>query len=114
MRDEGLRLMKMVEERRCTLGLTQLEVALACGMTQGHFSKLTSGHGEVGTKCFSALEGWLELATVGNRTPHPLTDGSAQRLAASIRRDIGRLSAMIRIDGSGAPALRVARENGEN
>jgi hypothetical protein len=85
---------------------------MACGMTQGHYSKLVNGRVELGPKSSRAMEAWLKQPVTGASATHPLADGSAQRLAASIRRDLARLSAMIGFDGAAREVGRGSRQRG--
>lgn len=106
---EGL--MKSVEERRQAEGLTQAQVAAACAMTQGHYSKLAGGR-DIGLRCARSLEAWLARPAGKGVRGDPLVDGTAQRLAASIRRDIGRLAAMVASGEAAPPAVRGTSRGG--
>jgi transcriptional regulator with XRE-family HTH domain len=48
-----------IRRRISELGLSQAQVAIACGMTQPHLSKILSNAVEPGKKATSALEAWL-------------------------------------------------------
>lgn len=48
------------EAARKTAGLTQARMAIAVGMTQGHYSKLVAGKVPAGRKALDALSAWLE------------------------------------------------------
>ncbi|MBD3833030.1 MAG: helix-turn-helix transcriptional regulator [Brevundimonas sp.] len=67
-----------VKRRISELGLSQAEVARACGMTQPHLSKILTGAVKPGRKATVALEGWVTGYTV------PDTAGQLQRLAQRI------------------------------
>ena len=48
-----------IRRRISELGLSQAQVAIACGMTQPHLSKILSNAVKPGKKATSALEAWL-------------------------------------------------------
>lgn len=67
-----------IKRRISELGLSQTQVARACGMSQPHLSKILSGVVNPGRKSTSALEGWLS----GCKAPD--TAAQLQRLAERI------------------------------
>ncbi len=64
-----------VRRRISELGLSQAQVATACGMTQPHLSKILSNAVAPGKKSTFALEAWLSGSTI------PDAAGQLQRLA---------------------------------
>lgn len=64
-----------VRRRILELGLSQAQVASACGMTQPHLSKILSNSVKPGKKSASSLEAWLS----GSMVPEAV--GQLQRLA---------------------------------
>ena len=83
-----------VDEARRSQSLTQGQVAAACGMTQGHYSKLVAGTIPVGTKALDAFRDWLG-EDQGAR------EREMVRLAASIRDGCARLVALAGLNGVG-------------
>ena len=88
-------LLRRVEKRRRAKGLTQTQLAVACGISQGQYSKMTSGRVGVGPDCLEALRAWLATPGEAIASGGPVEDGSAARLAGSIKRDLVRLSRML-------------------
>lgn len=98
--EEGKRLMARVERRRRAEGLTQNQLAAACGISQGQYSKMATGRANVGPECSSALRTWLSQASAASPRTDPLEDGSVARLVESIRGDLARLSVMLSAERS--------------
>lgn len=94
MNEEATPTMERVEARRMEMGLTQVEVARACGLTQGHYSKLAKGLHAPGRRVGIALEEWLK-SRPGHHSKqvHSLRVAS---LAASIREDCATLVRLVR------------------
>ena len=67
-----------VRRKIAELELTQKEVALACGITQPHLSKILTERVKPGRKASSALDLWL-----GSETPTTATD-QLERIRARI------------------------------
>lgn len=98
MAEEEVSTMQRVEARRLERGLTQAEVARACGLTQGHYSKLAQGMHGPGRRVGIALEERLE-----SRPKRPSDQLQAMRiaaLAASIREDCAALIRLTRRGGT--------------
>lgn len=87
--------MRLVEARRRKGGLTQDQVAAACGISQGQYSKMRRRRAPVGRRCARALRAWLERDGPAGADATPVSDGSALRLAEAIRSDVSRLAAML-------------------
>ena len=95
MNDEEAPMAERVRERRDATGLSQAAVATACGMTQGHYSKLERGAIEPGRRARQSLERWL---------------GTGSRPAAPTRRP-GRLESLARtIERACTEMAGIARE----
>lgn len=82
------------DERRKAAGWSQAAVAAACGMTQGHYSKIIAGHVPLSPKAKAALEGWSPSAP---RTPRPpqIETAELRAIAANLRRQVERIEAVL-------------------
>ncbi len=78
----GLIVIEDLKRRMDELGATQTEVAIACGITQPHLSKILSRTVEPGPKTKQRLNDWL-AATLSANVDEPAPDLAAlvQRLA---------------------------------
>lgn len=83
MADEEAHVVALVEERRKERGLTQAEVAAACHMTQGHYSKLVRRRIDPGRRSTEALGRWLRGQ--GGTPPPAAAAPGLEALAAAIR-----------------------------
>lgn len=84
-------LIQASEKSRAAAGLTQLQLARALGLTQGHYSKLAAGRAPLGRKAEAALRDWLEQQAA---TPPDADARRAEmrRLADEIRMQCIRLT----------------------
>lgn len=76
-----------VNRRMEELGLSQLELARACGLSQGHLSKILGGR-PPGPRATRRLEEWL-------KGPKPVSEASAaevQRLARLLKKHCDELA----------------------
>lgn len=78
-------LCRRVEARRHKLGLNQTEAAAALKVTQGHYSKMVSGHVSVGPKSAQSMATWLEETIPMTRNVHP-KEVTEARLVSQFRR----------------------------
>lgn len=60
-------LLAKVTDKRMREGVTQADLAAACGMNQGHLSKVLAGKLKLATKTEAALSLWLIETTEGRR-----------------------------------------------
>lgn len=85
-----------VERTRQSLSLTQNEVAAACGISQGHYSKVLGGL-KTGKRTERALLVWLANAGAGRGMGRAQRERRMEALADSIRRDSAALVAIARL-----------------
>lgn len=60
-----------VQGRMTELGITQMELAAACGLSQPHLSKVLSKHIKLAKKTAHNLTVWLEATETGSETSPP-------------------------------------------
>ncbi|WP_037535570.1 helix-turn-helix domain-containing protein [Sphingomonas sp. RIT328] len=91
----GRELVRLVEMRRRKLGLTQMQVSRACGISQGHYSKLLNEEVPVGVRCATALATWLDDRHARVAASRPVRDARVARLLEAIAGDISRLTSLL-------------------
>lgn len=84
-------LMAQVDVQRRIAGLTQEAFAALVGMTQGHYSKLTSGKVEPGPKAMANLRRWLDGRSAVPTAPDE-REAELRRIAAEISMQCMRLT----------------------
>lgn len=90
-----MNVLRKVERRRVSDGLTQAQVAAGCGFSQGQYSKMLRGEVQVGQRCAQSMQAWLASRSGRGSADARLSDGTARELLASIRRDLDRLTAIV-------------------
>ncbi|MGE8131798.1 helix-turn-helix domain-containing protein [Methylobacterium sp. NPDC080182] len=71
-----------LRERMDALGLSQAEVAEACGFSQPHLSKVLAGKVKLARKTRAAVHGWLTCSVPSGM---PLEPGEWERLIERLR-----------------------------
>lgn len=82
-----------IERKRRSAGCTQAQVAAACGMTQGHYSKVVSRTATLTAEAAEAFKNWTPDPV--QRKPARPTTHELRRIATNLRREITRIEAML-------------------
>jgi hypothetical protein len=82
-----------VERKRRSAGWTQAQVAKACGVTQGHYSKIVSETVRLTPRMAETLKNWSPEQP-RRKAAQPTAD-ALRRVAASLRREIARIEALL-------------------
>jgi transcriptional regulator with XRE-family HTH domain len=103
------RVMDRVEDLRREKSMTQTQVAIACGITQGHYSKVASGEIDAGARTERALLAWL-----GGQSTAPRRSGRKRQieaLATAILEDCVQLVSLVRTDGGDSASDRATKRS---
>jgi transcriptional regulator with XRE-family HTH domain len=72
-----------IERIRLAARISQAEISLTLGVTQGHYSKVINGKAELSSKLQERMEAWISGHEDGGQDS--LTSRRMKQLAASIR-----------------------------
>lgn len=98
---------RLIEERRMAVGLTQRSVAKALGVSQPHYSKVIGGVVALTPRLEELMEGWLKKAPVGRQASSRHNERIG-KLTRSIERQIRELNELLVSEGF-KPARRPTR-----